>query len=320
MSKRIWAYMLQLGIRMSQDEFVDKSCKYDYMDKFEWRDDIRTDKKIWTEIVDFLPSQGINTLIIDVCEGLKYKSHPEIAVSNSWSREELREELARIRSLGIEPIPKLNFSTTHNMWLGKYRQLAGTEEYRKICNDLIDELCEVFDHPRLFHLGMDEEFYVKGYGLNIVRGPELFWRDYHSHFEACERNGARPWIWADYFWKEPELFVENVPKSVMISNWFYDPMQVKDKKTGKYPQRPYQSYVDLHEQGYDQIPTCSTWHGEENADHTIRLFMRENMVDDNLKGFLTVPWRRCYPWEIYSLKNDALRLGLAKQMYFPDEK
>ena len=39
-----------------------------------------------------------------------YMSHPEIAVRNAWSTERLYKELEKIRNLGLEPIPKLNFS------------------------------------------------------------------------------------------------------------------------------------------------------------------------------------------------------------------
>ena len=71
--------------------------------------------------------------------------------------DRLRKELARLRKLGLEPIPKLNFSTTHDLWLGPYSRQVSATIYYKVCEDLIDEVTGLFDKPRLFHLGYDEE-------------------------------------------------------------------------------------------------------------------------------------------------------------------
>ena len=96
-------------------------------------------------------------VVIDLGDGVRYESHPEIAVENASPVEQLREELARLRERGLEPIPKLNFSASHDIWLGPYSRQVSTEPYYAVCRDLIAEAIEIFDHPRLFHLGMDEE-------------------------------------------------------------------------------------------------------------------------------------------------------------------
>ena len=62
-----------------------------------------------------------------------------------------------LRALGIEPLPKLNFSTCHDAWLGPYSRMVSTPAYYDVCRDLIDEVAELFGGPRFFHLGMDEE-------------------------------------------------------------------------------------------------------------------------------------------------------------------
>ncbi len=321
MSKqRMWGILLKLGHNMSRDEFSDPLTTPGYYGDNIIPTELLTDKKTWTEVIDYLPTIGINTVVIDIADGLQYKSHPEISMRGAWSHEELRAELARMRAMGLEPIPKLNFSTTHNVWLGPYRQMVATETFYKVSEDVIKEVCEVFDSPRLFHLGMDEEFFVKCLGLNIVRGPVLFWKDFKFLFECCEKYGARPWVWADYYWTDPELFLENMPKNVLLSNWFYDPMKVKDEKTGKYPQVQYQTYVDFHKYGFDQVPTSSTWNHKGNSEDTVRLAVRENMIDEHLVGFLTAPWYRVTPENVHALKDDALRLAVARDKFFPEEE
>ena len=58
------------------------------------------------------------------------------------------------RELGIELIPKLNFSATHHTWLCEYGQMMSTSIYYKACREIIKEVYEAFDHPRYFHLGI----------------------------------------------------------------------------------------------------------------------------------------------------------------------
>ena len=85
-----------------------------------YRPELRFDRSLWDDLLKKMQQAGMNMVVIDLGDGVKYESHPEIAVKGAWSTAELRSELQRMRSLGLEPIPKLNFSTTHDAWLGKY--------------------------------------------------------------------------------------------------------------------------------------------------------------------------------------------------------
>ena len=85
----------------------------------------------WTGIVEHMAERGLNMAVIELAEGVMYESHPEIAVKGAWSVARLRGELARMRKLGIEPIPKLNFSATHDEWLGEYGRMVSTPEYSR---------------------------------------------------------------------------------------------------------------------------------------------------------------------------------------------
>ena len=63
---------------------------------------------------------------VDVGEGLVYPSHPELVIEGSWSPDKLRAEVRRLRAMGVEAVPKLNFSTSHNGWLKQYRRMVST--------------------------------------------------------------------------------------------------------------------------------------------------------------------------------------------------
>ena len=106
---------------------------------------------------------------------MKYESHPELAVNGSWSREALEKEIAYAKSLGIELIPKLNFSACHDIWLGEYSRMLSTRVYYQVCADLIAEVCDIFK-PRFFHLGMDEETeeHQRNYDYCVIRNHDLW--------------------------------------------------------------------------------------------------------------------------------------------------
>ena len=63
---------------------------------------------------------------IDIGEGLMYKSHPELLRKGTWSHEIAKAEVKRCRDVGIEIIPKRNFSATHHTRLVEYGRMMST--------------------------------------------------------------------------------------------------------------------------------------------------------------------------------------------------
>ena len=111
----------------------------------------------YDELMKALPSYGFNSVLIDLGNSVKYETHPEISQKEALTKDELKKKLDELRALGLTPIPKLNFSCGHNPWMRKYKYMVGTDEYYQFCDDLIDEVTELFDYPEYFHLGLDEE-------------------------------------------------------------------------------------------------------------------------------------------------------------------
>ncbi len=224
-------------------------------------------------------------------------------MQGAWSVERLKQELGKMRALGLEPIPKLNFSTCHDQWLGDYARRVSTPEYYAVCRDLIAEVIEIFDRPRLFHLGMDEEDmkHQRRFEYVVVRQYDLWWRDFLFLVEQVEKGGARPWIWSDYLWEHPEAFFQRMPKSVLQSNWYYGADFSRDITAVK-------AYLDLEAHGFDQVPTLSNWTTPENIEGTVR-FCRENVAPERLHGFLLAPWRptleECRPRHMDAIEHFA---------------
>ena len=143
-------------------------------------DGVRCDEEVWRRVTGRMSELKFNTVVIDLGEACFYPSHPELAVKGTWSVDKMRKEIARLRGLGIEPIPKLNFSTSHDTWLKDYGRMVSTPDYYKVCSDVIRDVCEIFDKPRFLHLGYDEESFghQSRYAYGVVRSGSLWWEDF----------------------------------------------------------------------------------------------------------------------------------------------
>ena len=268
------------------------------------KDPLACDFGEWTAITNHMAEKGLNMCLIDLCEGLMYESHPEIAVRGAWSGARLRGELARLRALGLEPIPKLNFSATHDQWLGEWHRMVSTPDYYRVCADLIAEVLDIFDHPRFFHLGYDEED-VRCQGAHeyvVLRQGELWWHDFLWFVKEVEKRGSRAWIWSDWMWEHEEDFLRRCPKSVLQSNWYYD--EGFDARAFRWPR--IKCYLDLDKAGFDQVPTGSNYVTPVNMAGTVE-FALKNLSAAHLKGFLATSWKRCLP------ENRAANLAVIDQ-------
>jgi len=258
-------------------------------------DVLRFDEEVWRRLTDRMVQKGFNAVVMDLGEGCIYPSHPELAVKGSWSAERLQKELARLRGIGIEPIPKLNFSTCHDTWLKEYGRMVSTPEYYRVCADVIRDVCEIFDKPRLLHLGYDEENFgnQRKYAYAVVRQGELWWHDFLFFVKTVEKLGMRPWIWSDKIWHGKDEFLSRMPKSVMQSNWYY--RQWFDFETIPKERRVHlESFLTLEKAGFDQIPCGSNWACEENIAGLVR-FCRKNIAPERLRGFLMTTWGPTLP-------------------------
>jgi hypothetical protein len=305
----MWGYLLHLGYNMWREKDAFKSAEYTTAS-----DVLRLDKDLWDELIEKMAMAGINTVVIDLGEGVKYESHPELAVEGSWSVDLLRDELAKMRKLGINPIPKLNFSTTHDEWLGDYSRAVSSKKYYEVCKNLISEVIEIFDTPDFFHIGMDEETiqHHRYHNYIVLRKGEYWWKDFYFYVDEIEKNGVRPWIWSDYIWNHEEEFLKKMPKSVLQSNWYYGGFPARNEAEENY----IRAYEVLAENGFDQVPTGSNWSSgcDLNFVRTVEYFMN-NISSDTVKGFMQAPWKPTIRATKYRHYEAIEHVGQGKEIY-----
>lgn len=259
----------------------------------------------WRAATDRAAARGLNCVVVDIGEGIVFPRHPELAVEGSWTADAMRDEVRRLRAMGLEAIPKLNFSTTHNGWLKGYRRRISTPEYYALCRDLIRDVAEIFERPRLFHVGYDEESVELqkscAFEFRVARAGELWWNDFLRLVREVEGAGMRAWMWSDFGWNHRE-FVVRCPKSVLQSNWYYDE-NLKgfdlDLAADDGDGRRLGLFAELDKAGFEQVPCGSNWASRARAaKHAsadpvmgeIVRFCRQHVSAARLKGFLMAPW------------------------------
>ena len=270
------------------------------------RDEIYFCDKIWDRTVEYAKSRRFNMVVMDLGEFLAYPSHLDLAVKGSWSADRMRAEVRRLKSMGLEPIPKLNFSATHHMWLKEYSRMVSTRPYYRVCADILKDVADIFETPRFIHLGFDEETpnNQKKRLMVVARQGGQWWHDLLWFVRGVEKLGSRAWIFSDYGWHHPE-FLEKCPKSVLQSNWYYNEDAVGydvDKMTDWFKPK-LRLFADLDKAGFDQVPCPSNWVSTklkesgktDNSDCAgeVVKYCRANISPERLKGFMMASWTDC---------------------------
>ncbi len=302
-NKKMWSILVHLNKNMWS-----RSCE-----------NVNTwEESMWDYILEESHKTGINTIVLDIGNGIEYATHPEIAVKGAWTRKRVRDEVARCRSLGIALIPKLNFSSNHDMWLGIYKRMLSTPQYYKVANDLIKEVYELFDRPEYIHLGMDEESaqYCSG-DYCVFRQGELYWHDLRYLVDCVADTGAMPWIWSSPLFDHPEEFKTHfAPDEMIISPYHYNALR-PDHYTPIDSRSEYQVYynegiykergfkyveedpflvrfmevaIPLMNEGYLYVPCASVFNRcKYNHDDLLEYF-RDNAPDNQIVGYMSAPW------------------------------
>ena len=247
----------------------------------------------WNDLSLKLRQCGCNCIMLDVGEGMIYESHPELQVEGSWSQERLKAEIDRLRGMGFEVIPKLNFSTTHDAWLGPYERMVSTPKYYEVCADVIRDTMDVFGPVKHFHIGFDEEemvSYQKRSSLVMYRQGDLWWYDINWFVREIEKYGARTWIWSDYIRRHPlEEFCRRMPRTVVQNPWTYLARKAKMDKDPLI-----KIYRTLTDNGYDVVPCGSNCYGVKENFPEMAEYCKETLPREHFKGMIMAPWLKTF--------------------------
>jgi len=180
-------------------------------------------------VVEALAEEGFTHLVIDLKDGVAWKSHPELRKHYTVPMAVLRKLVAAAHSAGLDIVPKLNFSQSeinrHNHWMippGEvWWQHFDEETYWRRAFEIIDEAVEVCRPAKLVHIGMDEDHN----------------RSYAQYAEAIRvlraglrKRGLRTMMWNDsaiaygpgFIHRDKAIYAEReIPKDVVQVLWNY---------------------------------------------------------------------------------------------------
>ena len=97
------------------------------------------------------------------------------------------------------------------------------DENYKVCKELIDEVCELFEYPEYFHLGLDEEFPdVATTNTHYRKKPQVF-EDYRYLIDCVRNLGAKCLSWTSTCMHNLEVWEQYFPKDVVfICGQYYE--------------------------------------------------------------------------------------------------
>ncbi|MCM8774046.1 MAG: hypothetical protein NC820_04865 [Candidatus Omnitrophica bacterium] len=188
------------------------------------------DLDLGIEIVEEIKKVGLNLLIIDCADGIRYNSHPELARRYTLPPSYLKKLVKYAKENGIEVVPKLNFSQSryhhHNDWFYPYNELFDNPQYWQIAFDIIDELIEICQPQRYFHIGMDEDHdrAISQY-INAIKTLR----------KHLKQRKLKTLMWNDSAQSKRALVhaekvmyaLDNIPKDVVQILWDYNNVQPK---------------------------------------------------------------------------------------------
>ena len=289
-----------------------------------------TDVPVWNAVTEEMSREKLNLVIIDVAEAYRYPSHPELGANGSWSPERMNAEVRRLRGLGLEPVPKLNFSTGHDQWLRQYHYMTSTPKYYEVVADLIRDVAEVFERPRYIHIGFDEETdrCAMMRKMGVVRHGEQFWYDFNKCVREVERNGARAIAWSDRACYNREDFLKNMSKDVVQMPWYYgsdfsdETMAWKPECEGMATATNLTTYKNLaahtplvSDAGFDMIGCTSNWEGTTATDAFVA-YCKRRLDPKHLLGIITAPWAKTVERQREWILQAVRLLGSAKRKHY----
>lgn len=281
------------------------------------------DENVWEDMARATFDTGMNTIFLDIHEGLHYGSHPELAVPDAWTRQRMRREIKRFKENGVTICPKLNFSTCHDSWLLQYERMVSTPEYYRVCRELIMELSDLFRDAPYFHVGLDEEDvrHARNQKYPIFRRGELLWHDIQFFLDCVRDCDKTPVMWSSLVNYEYEDFRKNVdPEDLIIMYYYYHGVRpehwwrtdvneenynwyfVKGDYVGQnleYVERDDPYYIHFRknalksvvEDGYDAIMCVSNVYGHPHNEEDVVEMLVNEWPADKLKGIITAPWQ-----------------------------
>ena len=264
-------------------------------------------------------------VVIEFWGTYKYDCLPEAGWDGSYTKDEVRELVAEIREMGMEPVPMINhlghaagarMAGGKNVVLDQNPRLhrlfmpdgwswnVFNPEVRELLRKMRSELYELFGKTEYFHAGLDE-----AYMFAVVPALRAKIPDYLAEItREISAEGRRPMLWMDMFLppesKTPHVcrcteaemydFLAKISPDTVLVDWNYYTKEAP-LTTSEY----------LSERCDFDIVTAP-WHEEKNIEACA-----DTAIDLGLHGFMMTTWHSMFRYAP-AILHAARRCGAAK--------
>ena len=186
-----------------------------------------------------------NAIVWQMKAGYQYSRRPRLANRCALTRDTVRDVADFARQHFIEIIPYTNILGHANWIVLKHKELQEDGMQHQICTnhpvtypmlfDVMEEMLEVFDHPKRLHVGLDE---VRWKTFNLpedkrcprCRGMPK-WKVFADHViklhDFLKAKGVEMWMWGDMVVERHNggppfscaKALEVIPNDIVICNW-----------------------------------------------------------------------------------------------------
>ncbi len=199
-------------------------------------------------LLDWLPKQGINTILLEYEDKFPYRKYPFLKAGDAFTPDELRSFLNKARANGLRMIPLVQ-SLSHMEFALERPELAHLSETpgvpTQICPsnpesvefilDLIKEILEYHREDEFFHCGADETWFLgtceKCETWKSEKGILGIWAEHEKKIlDFVVGQGKRPIVWDDIFWNDFEgIRSVDLPRQTVLMCWNYNITSLRGK-------------------------------------------------------------------------------------------
>ncbi len=198
---------------------------------------------------DLIARYKYNQVVVELENGLQFKSHPEINKPFAANQEEVRELVKYGKSLFLDMVPMVQ-SLGHGEWMFSNTTWQKTRTWMNedFCEEtashyaycplnkksydfifaLFDEAIDVFDHPQYLHIGHDE-VEMRGHfpsheECKAIGAGGLYFMDTIKLYNYLKSKGIKTMMWGDVLaTKNYVKYLNGIPKDLVIVDWRYSP-------------------------------------------------------------------------------------------------
>jgi len=195
-------------------------------------------------LIDLAAGCGYKAVMLEVGGNVALKAQG--GTRADWSPDEIRRLVSHAHRRGLEVIPCTSL-LSHPECAPRHPKYIDPEMGWRLwepgayefISAIVEEICDLFDHPRYFHARLDEAGpAVAANSERLGMSPADFLADHIRRLrDICRQNGARLVIWHDMLAPPDQIpfansnggpplncwrAVEAIPKDIVINFWLYD--------------------------------------------------------------------------------------------------